>query len=1155
MKFYLNKISLFAIFIYIFSTISVFPANEGSRYAKNSVLSKGNWYKIKIENGTGFYKLTYDELKKIGLSDPKNVQIYGYGGWVLDQDFTKPYIDDLPQVGIWMSNTKENFGSGDYILFYGQGDIKWEYNSGRNEFVQTQNTYSFDSFYFVTESTDNQPNLIKSETATPKGNQVINSYQDYYLHEKELMNIAEMGRLFVGEDFKINNNQTFNVPLPGVQENAAIVSYNFVSRPVQGVTSVVELSLNGEVKSTQTMKGGDFYAKGTLATGSFNYDKLIDTNALNIKYTQGSSADKNVKLDYFRINFTRKLQPYGAITPFRTTTLNSDIDFQISNVTSSNAMVFDVTNPVNPIRKEGTKSGTDYTFNANNSSLKEFVLVDPSKTIPSPALVGKIKNQDLHSLERADMLIIVRPLLQSYAEELAQIHLDDSGLTSLIVNPEDIYNEFSSGKPDISAYRRFVKMFYDRAASNEDKPKYLLLFGDGTYDNRLISSLWSSDEKNSMLLTYQTTTSVDEMSSYVTDDYLGFLDDSEGTESSLRSDKLDISIGRIPVRNRQEASVAIQKIKRYMSNPNSGIWQNNLAFVADDAVASDKSHSQEIAHITDIDSYTSIVKDIHPEFIISKLYLDAYEREQTANGARYPTVKEAIMKRLNEGTTLLTFSGHGSPNDWTHEYVLTHSDIEGMSNTNLPVWLTATCDFTRFDQDKTSGGEAAFLNPNGGAVALFSTTRVVIIPSSRIFCSSFFRKAFEKENGASLRLGDILRLTKLDDSLSTDHNKLRYLLFGDPALKINLPQNDYKIKVETINDEETDKDINIQALSETVIRGSIVDNEGNVIEDFNGNIESVIFDSEQKLKTRGHRNPRANDSSTSTVFDYTDFTNTIYTGTTAVENGKFEVSFVTPKDILYSDGYGKMSFFASNNEGDEYVQGAFTKYTVNGTDPTAVQETNAPTVDAIYLNKAEFKNGATVNSTPLFYAEISDDTGINLAGGIGHTISLTVDGKNNYDLTKSFVSKEGSHKSGSVYYQLPKLSDGKHSFEFKAWDVWNNSVTKNMEFIVSDDYKPSIYNFSIMGNPAKTETRFIFSCDTPGSTVNIRYAVYSMSGQLLWMNEEKGNARYFDNYEYVWNLHDNSGMRLNPGVYICRILVSINGEESSEAQRLVVLGQ
>lgn len=1161
MRFFLHKIKTIIIASLAFVCLSVFAANDGSRYAANSVLSKGNWYKIKIENGTGIYKLSYDDLKKIGLSNPKNVQVYGYGGWIMEQNFTTEYLDDLPQVGIWMSNTKENFGSGDYILFYARSDIKWTYNSGSKEFVQTQNPYSSDSFYFITESTDSETKTIKTETATPKGNLVITKYQDYYLHEKELVNIAEMGRRFFGEDFKINSNQTFNISLPGITSDAAKISYNFVSRPPDNATSKVVFTFNNEVSATNTMSisssSTSSYTRGILVDGNFSKENLTENNTLKIAYTQGTSADKNVKLDYFRVNYTRELKPYSAVTSFRSTTVESDIDFQISGVSATTEpLVFDVSNPIAPVLKKGSKSGTTYTFNANNSTIKEYVLVDPSKSISTPTSVGKIDNQNLHALESAEMIIIAQPILKNYAEELAQIHKDDSELTSLIVYPEDIYNEFSSGKPDATAYRRFLKMFYDRSTSDTNRPQYLLLFGDGTYDNRLISSTWSNSEKQAMLLTYQSENSESETLSYVTDDYFGFLDDDEGVESNLAYNKLDISIGRIPVRNVQEASTALQKIKKYISNPDPGIWSNNLTFVADDAVAAKNTPSGELAHIRDINSYTEIVKNNHPEFTISKIYLDAYERVQTANGARYPSVKEAILKSLKEGTSLLTFSGHGSPNDWTHEYVMTYADIEAMSNSRLPVWLTATCDFTRFDQDKTSGGEAAFLNPSGGAIALFSTTRVVYIQNSKTFCEAFFKHVFQKDkDGKPLRLGDIFRQTKLDSSLSSDSNKLRYLIFGDPALRMNIPADTYDIEINTINEQDANKGINIQALSEVVIKGTIKDKKGNQVEDFNGNIASVIFDSEQKLKTRGNKNPNYPDDPTDLVFNYTDFTNTIYSGTTAIANGEFEITFVAPKDILYSDGNGKMNFFATRDNASEYIQGAFLNYTISGTDPNAVAETNPPTIDALYLNRVNFKSGGTVNSTPLFYAEISDDTGINLAGGIGHTISLTIDGKDTYDLTKSYTTKLGSHKSGSVSYQLPSMSEGKHSLRFKAWDVWNNSVTKDLEFNVSNDYKPTIYNFSIVGNPAREETRFVFSCDTPGSTVNVKYGVYSMNGGLLWMKEEKGNSMNFDNYEYIWDLRDYSGTKLAPGIYICRILVSINGEESSEAQRLIVLGQ
>lgn len=1147
-----NKLVYTLLSLFVFS-ISVNAINDGNRYAKNSVLAKGNWYKIKTPT-TGVYKLTYDELKKMGLSNPKNVQVYGYGGEMLDESFSTPYIDDLPQVSLWMSKDPQNFGSGDYILFYAKGDIKWKYNRINSQFEQTQNPYSSDSYYFVTEA-EAGPQLISARTATPTGNNVVTTFQDYYLHEKELVNVGETGREYYGENFKGNTSQTFSVSLPGITQDPAKISYNFISKAASG-QGTVAISLNGtqiETKKIDQTGANDSYTIAKSISSSLA-SVCLPENKLNFNYTASGTSDKFIHLNYFRVTYTKTLKPYGGSTPFRSVAIQPSIDFKIAEATS-NTLVLDVTNGIKPVKIDGQLSGGTYSFSASNSEIKEYVLVDLAKSIPSPSVEGKVANQNLHGLEVAEMVIIVQPFLRKYAEELAQIHKDDSGLTTLIISPQDIYNEFSSGKPDATAYRRFMKMFYDRATTESEKPRYLLLFGDGSFDNKLITSEWSQLEKRGMLLSFQSTESLSQTSSYTTDDYFGFLDDNEGI--SFASDKLDLGIGRFPVRTTQEASAVVEKIKRYIRNEEPGIWQNRLCFIADDAIASSHSTKSETAHMVDTDLYTRNIKQSNPEFIIDKVYEDSYERVITANGARYPDAKKAMLDKINSGVLVLNYVGHGSVNDWTHEYILTHPDIIAMNNSKLPLWITATCDFSRFDANATSGGETAFLNSRGGAIALFTTTRVVYIPNNKTLSLSLFKHIFDKEDDMPLRLGDIMKRTKLEID---DSNKLRFVLLGDPALRLSYPSKKYRVEVEEINDIPiSNEKVQIQALDNIILKGRIVDSEGNLATDFTGTLESMIYDSEQDLKTRGHVNP-SDPSSTppkpeDIMLNYKDYTNTIFSGKTKIKDGEFEITFVTPKDILYSNGDGKMSFYAYDEDGDKKAQGSFANYTVGGTSPGAIEEFNPPVIKEIYLNNNKFQQGGKTNSTPMFYAHVSDDTGINLASGIGHNISLTVDEKTSYDLTPTFENIGSSSKEGSVRFKIPELSEGKHTLKFKVWDVWNNSQTHDMEFEVVNNYKPSIYDFTLLGNPAKERVIFKFTCDTPESAVNLKYAVYSLTGALKWTHEERGASVGLGGYEYEWDLRGANGIQLTPGVYICRVFISINGEETSKSEKLIIVGQ
>lgn len=1148
--------SLLLVIVFLFASVFFVHAteNDASRYAQNSVLSQGSWYKIKIPS-TGVYKLTYDDLLKMGLKNPQNVQVYGYGGWELDENFNKPYIDDLPQVTIWMSSeSPSTFKKGDYILFYARGDIKWQYDDQIKEFVQTQNPYSFDNYYFVTES-ENGSLLMEKQPSLTGSSEYITTFNDYFLHELEEMNVAQTGKIFYGESFTEKKNRDFKLPLEGIVEgSSSIIHYDFIAKAPLS-SPILKLTLNGELIQTKIIPTiTDYYIAAANISEAISTTNLKEDNTLNIDYTRGSSSDYNARLNYIRVNYDRYLKPYGSVTLFRSNKISSNLGFNISESNSS-IVVFDVTDNIKVHQIETSLSGNTLSFNASNESIREYALVDLSKDIPTPEIVEKVYNQNLHGRNFADMIIIVQPTLQKYAEELAEIHSKDSGLKSLIVNPDKIYNEFSSGKPDVTAYRRFVKMLYDRAVTEDEKPKYLLLFGGGTFDNRFIESkYWSDTDKKVMLLTYQSEQSLMEIDSYVTDDYMGFLSDSSG--ANLASDKLDISIGRLPVRSEQEAVDVVAKIKQYIADGDLGIWESNITFVADDAVAGDNSSLLEKRHMSESELLANYVESTYPEFYVSKIYEDMYERVKSSGKDKeplYPDATFALLEKIKAGTLVLNFVGHGSTTSWTHEYLLQETDIKAMVNTKLPLWITATCDFSRFDAINRSGGEEALANPNGGAIALFSTVRVVLMANNKILNDNIIRHLFEKQEGKPARLGDIIRQAKSEKNLEGDINKLKFLLLGDPALRLTYPDDAYKVEITELNGIETDAndEIHIRALDEVVIKGQVVDKAGNIASDFKGTLESIIFDAVQELRTRGNTASSTNDNIGQ---NYLDYPNRLFAGKTEIKDGTFEIRFVVSKDIIDNGAKGKMVFFAYDSDKKNKAQGDFLDYTVGGINPNPNPENNPPVISKLYLNKETFRSGDIVDNRPVLYAEVSDDTGINLSG-YEHGISMLLDGVEEFDLSPYFTYDLNSSTAGSIQYYMPLLADGKHTLELKVWDVWNNMTKDTISFIVSDNESRVYDTFEIWGNPARSETKFVFTADKPEADVNIKIYVYSLTGQLVWLHEERGGADNRNQYVYTWYLNGSSGGRVMPGVYICTAYVSIDGKpELKKSLKLLISG-
>lgn len=1134
-----GKILLF--FVLWVSLSFAILAKDASFYASNSVLNSGNWYKIRVDSD-GIYKLTYDDILKMGISNPSHVQIWGYGGWMLDEDFSSTYSDDLPQVAVWMNKGADGvFNQGDYLLFYARGSVKWVRSDG--EFVQTNNPYSNSGYYFVTEGTAG-PMLMDSISEVDTPSVDVTSFSDYQIHEKNKVNILQSGREFYGENFTTNNSQDFNFTVPGIVSWLGY-GFNFVAKPSSSVNLSVRLN-NTLLYSRSIAANTNTYSSATSIVQYLGgASTAVENNVFNI--TLGSTSIPNSYLNYLRVYFKRKLQSYAAVTFFR-----NDIDslserYIVDNATQD-MLVFDVTGNTTPLVCPTSYSGTQLTFSNDASTQHEYALVDLSKDIPKPDVVGSVSNQNLHGLSAYNLIIIAPKAYQTYAQQIADLHTQYDGLTVLVVDPVEIYNEFSSGTPDATAYRRFLKMFYDRGTGDVDRLQYLLLFGDGTYNNKFIDSQLTEEQKSNYLLTYQSTNSLSLTSSYVTDDYFGFLQ--EDGALTIVSAKLCLGIGRLPARDANDAQVYVDKISAYLKDESPGLWENNICFLADDAVGgSGYLPATEMYHEKQSDSYASYVEEKYPSFNVNKIYEDSYKRVSQTNGYRYPEAQADLIDKLTQGQLLLNYVGHGSSSSWTHEYIMKKKDFQSLENKHLPLWITATCDFSCFDADETSGGEVVLNNSKGGAIALLSTVRTVYIANNDSMSSKVYKCIFERDNGKALRFGDIVRKSKLLFTVDDD-NKIKFQLLGDPALRLSYPDDTYHVKLTSINDQDvSDADtIQFSALSKVQIDGQIVDQNNNLVSDFNGKLSSLIQDALQDLQTRDN----GGDGS---VFKYKDYLNSIYSGTVDIQNGSFTIEFVVPKDIMYTNGHGKMSFYAWEEAGRK-AQGYFSKYKVFGTNSAAQVDNSSPVIRSLFLNSSDFVSGGTVNTTPTLHAQLDDDNGINLSTGLGHTINLILDGTTEYELTSNFVSSDNSSKTGSVDFMFPELTEGEHVLKLTAWDIYNNHVDSTLTFVVKDNNKSYLYNVTVEPEAVKSSANFLFSTDAVSTSVSLLYKVYSNDGELVWTHKLTGSSESASGYSCSWNLKKSTGEIVAPGIYKCKATVLINGREQNTKEiKFVVLAQ
>ena len=762
-------------------------------------------------------------------------------------------------------------------------------------------------------------------------------------------------------------------------------------------------------------------------------------------------------------------------------------------------------------------------------------------TIGEPTYVYRITNQDHHADAATDMVIIIPTSqhLLAQAERLKAHHEQHDGLRVTIVPADELYNEFSSGTPDATAYRRYLKMLYDRATTPNDKPRYLLLFGDGAWDNRMLTSEWSGYNTDDYLLCYESENSFSQVNCYVSDDFFCLLDDEEVIQttngnSTTYAGKPDVAVGRLPARTPDEAKTLVDKIISYAQNEYAGPWQNEICMMGDDG--------NDNSHMKTADKVATMIESTYPNYNVDKIYWDAYQRTSSSTGYSYPDVTRLIKQQLQNGALMMNYCGHGAAYAMSHELVMKLTDFESQQSNYLPLWMTASCDIMPFDGQEENIGETVMLNSKGGGIAFFGTTRTVYATYNEVMNLAFTKHVLTP----SMAIGEAVRLAKcelVEKSSDLTCNKLQYTLLGDPALQLNTPRQ--KMVVDSINGMPATQGIKLAAGSIVKISGHVeLNNETDT--DFNGIVTLSVRDAEETITCR--LNDRSS-TGADKAFVYQDRTNYLYRGSENVTEGVFHFTFAIPKDISYTDGSGLMTLYAINADKTRSAHGENESFELIGSS-TALTDSIGPSVYC-YLNSKNFKNGGKVNTTPYFIAELYDDSGINASGSsIGHDLELIIDGDMNqtYNLNNYFEYDFGDYRSGSIGFSIPQLSIGTHKLLFRAWDILNNSTTTELLFEVSEDAGAGEFNVTCTQNPANTNTQFVITHDRPGSELKVTLDVFDLGGRQLWRQIDTVMATN-DTVTIDWNLNVAGGSRLHTGLYLCRL--TLNDGDSKTVKVLI----
>lgn len=1137
------------------------PARPKS-YPASSKLVSGNWYRFSVVED-GVYKVRYADLQQMGVDmaglSSDRINIYGnhFGLLPFENSVERP-TDLLVNAIEVVDGGDGNFGPDDHILFYASGAQRWDRNA--DLFRHTKNAYTDSAVYFVGLDVEPPVRIAQAILSSDPASATVTAFDDRQFIERDLINLLKSGRTWFGETFDLTTSYTFgfNVPFLVSGEQATLVAAG-AARTIGtsnyssfDVVSGSALDTNFTVQGVTENYSGQY---GRTFRQEMRFAPTGSTLLFAVTFNKFNPITSVAWLDYLELNCRRELKMAGnqlAFRDLRTASPGTVSEFVLDQAQTV-SRIWEITNPTDARRVDFTIDGSSKRFRMNTDTLRQFIAFrDADYLVPTP--IGPVPNQNLHATTiPTDLIIVCPPEFQSAAVRLAERRMSQ-GLSVLITSPQQVFNEFSSGARDATAIKRYMRMLYDKADTPEEMPRYLLLFGDGSFNNISLAPA-----NQNYIPSYQTEDALDPSKSYVSDDYFGLLDASEG---EWTGDLVDIGIGRLPVSSLEQANQVVDKLLGYdelkllsltgsscSETGDGGLadWRTHVLFASDDQ---EGDGYEGIIHMDQSDSMARRVEVEHPTLNVDKIYLDAYQQISTPGGERYPQATADLRQSVEKGLLLVNYVGHGGEVGWSHERFLDNNTILGWSNSDrLPLFMTATCEFSRWDDpNRTSAGEYVLLNPNGGGIGLMTTTRLAYSNQNYDLAQKFYNHVFEEndELGRTQRLGDIGRETKRDISTQSpaQRNHRNFCLLGDPSLRLAMPLNE--LRITAITDTLGNPLDTLKALSTVRMQGFIDDGSGQPMADFNGQVVPTVYDKAQQQSTL------ANDGGNPFVFNIRN--NVIYRGRATVTNGQFSFTFVVPKDINYQVGPGRVSCYAESHTTN--ASGYRNDPLIGSTATDVALDATGPRVD-LFMNDENFVRGGLTDQAPLLFGKLFDDNGINTVGSsIGHDLLAVLDENTEQAIVLNdlYEADLDTYKSGEVRYRFDDLSDGPHTLRLKAWDVFNNSSESTTEFVVSSSAEMALAHVLNYPNPFTTHTEFFFEHNRPCNTLNVQVQVFTVSGRLVKTLSRQLACEGYRSEGLAWNGLDDFGDKLGRGVYVYRLnVVTPEGERAEKFEKLVIL--
>lgn len=1162
---------------YSFGGASSFLTSKNASAVSNSVLATGDWYRFQVVK-SGVYKVSKSFLQQLGMDtnvDPRRLKIYGNGGRMIPLSNAADYPMDLTENAIQVIGEEDGvFHDNDYILFYAEGVDVWN-----NESLTSVNLYDSYSYYYVTTTGGNGKRIPTAVQPSANPDMVFTTFDDYQYYEVDKYNPGKLGRKWVGDDFRIDNIQTFNFDFPNlitatpieIRINAVSSSYGVSLFKVRangqelGTIPFATLSPSLHVAADENVLAGNFSSSSAAV-------------AIQLEYDNGGVPSSNGYLDYISLVASRSLQGYGRQFLFKNRLAGTNIgvgQYQISNA-SGITQVWDVTDLYNAVKFENPGQAS-FSFKANLGEVRNYVAIDMNNLYsPSGDSNARVVNQNIKgtifkneqgNFQDVDYLIVTPTFLKAQAEKLATFHRNYSQLNVKVVELSHIYQEFSSGKQDIGAIRNLVKYVYNNASTPDKRIKYVNLFGDGSYDykNRISNNtnivptfhaFYALSAPHASNSSYSLNYS--NLMAYMSDDFYGLMDANEGYCNG--NEQLDLAVGRMLVSSTAQAEAMVDKVIQYHDEQSYGRWRNNCVFVSDDV---DKQSDASLQ--TDLDNLTNVIAAQKPFLNMKKIHTDSYIQVTSAGGNRYPKAKEELLNEMGQGALVINYFGHGGEDGLAQERMFEKLDAQNLTNQyRYPLFITITCEFTRFDNpQRPTGGEYMYWNTKGGAVSLVATTREISQSTGKVLNDNLAAHLFSYGSNDYVSIAEALAQAK--NQTSAGDIRVAFYI-GDPALKLAIPKP--KVRLTKINDVPvTQPTDTLKALSYVKLSGEIVDEFDNLLSSYKGDLAVQIFDkpmSRTTLANDGTRyiigytgsNPPQPIYGDLIFMNFTKLGETIFRGNASVNNGLFEFGFIVPKDIRIPVGNGRISFYAKNDAPLGDNTGYDTTIKIGDINTNAVAD-NLPPRIRLYMNDETFVSGGITNESPFLLAFLEDENGINTASGIGHDIVAILDGDetNPYILNDYYETEPNDYTRGKLRFPFRNLAKGLHTLTLKCWDVYNNFATAEIQFIVVGDEEVTLSNVLNYPNPFVNYTEFWFSHNKPFEPLDVQVQILTITGKLVKTINQSVATEGFLSRSIKWDGRDDFGDRIGKGVYVYKLTVrsSITGKRAEKIEKLVIL--